>query len=115
MRTWSVVYGCRAILLSILLLPWACGEDCRPASLSAIDEVHGCVLASAEVDGLSFCHPSGQARTKGIRPICIESPDGGRFAGSIATDEHISGSGFIESNDCPFFPPPTGDGATCSP
>ena len=97
MRMWGVVHRSRVILLAVLWMPWACGEDCRPAALSAIDEARNCLLESAEVDRLSVGHPAGQNRTKGIRPICVVSGDGTRLAGSIATDDRISGSGFVES------------------
>jgi hypothetical protein len=102
--------------LAAALLVGACGssEDCRPAVLNAIDEAHGCLLPAAEVVGLSFCHPAGQVRTKGLRPICLVRRDGQRFTGYIATDESVNGSGFIEVAGCDSLPPPLG-GGLCAP
>jgi hypothetical protein len=107
----------RRSLVAVLFAAASCGggEECRPASLVRIDEARRCGLPIAEVPGLSFCHPAGQDRTKGVRPICVY--DGHtRYVGYIATDEHIPGGTFSECATLPMaaLPPPFGDGG-CPP
>jgi hypothetical protein len=91
---------------AVLLLLSACssGEECRPAVLGRVDSAHACVLPAAEVAELQFCHTAGAIRTKGIAPICVSNAAGEQFAGSIATDEHIRGSGFVIVDNCPYDP-----------
>src|SRR3954469_4260615 len=92
---WAYSVMMRRSLVAVLFAAASCGggEECRPASLVRIDEARRCGLPIAEVPGLSFCHPAGQERTKGVRPICVY--DGHtRYVGYIATDEHIPGGTF---------------------
>jgi hypothetical protein len=106
----------KLVRLALPLLISACssGEDCRPAVLDPVDDVRSCVLPASEVAGLQFCHAAGAVRTKGIRPICVSDAKGKQYVGYIATDEHISGSGFLTSDDCNFAPPSDSDGG-CPP
>jgi hypothetical protein len=104
------------VRLAAPLLIFACSyqEECRSAVLSQVDVVRSCALPASEVPGLQFCHRAGATRTKGITPICISDAHGNRYVGYIATDEHISGSGFEILNDCNPVPLIDGDGG-CSP
>jgi hypothetical protein len=102
------------LALPLLLFVSSCNEECRPAVLSEVDEVRSCALPVAEVPELQFCHRAGATRTKGITPICVSGPGGKRYAGYIATDEHISGEGFEILNNCNAGPLIDGDGG-CQP
>lgn len=102
------------LAVPLLIFACSCQEECRPAVLSQVDDVRSCALPASEVPGLQFCHRAGATRTKGLTPICVSDPNGKRYVGYIATDEHISGEGFEILDNCNPVPLIDGDGG-CSP